>query len=46
MIAQKPKIEELADEVAAWKSYREICRSKQLDTVKLYMDEAEEESKR
>lgn len=39
----KPKIEELPEEVASWKSYRETCRSKQIDTVKLYVDLAEEE---
>jgi hypothetical protein len=41
----KPKIEELADEVAAWKTYREICRSKKIDAVKVYMDLAEEEKR-
>jgi hypothetical protein len=40
-----PKIEELADEVAAWKSYRDTCRDKQIDTVKVYMELAEEEKR-
>jgi hypothetical protein len=43
MSTQKPKVEELQEEVAFWKSYREICRSKQIDTFKLYMNLAEEE---
>jgi hypothetical protein len=41
----KPKIKELPEEVALWKSYREICRSKQIDTIKLYLDLAEEEER-
>ena len=41
----KPKIKELPEEVALWKSYREICRSKQIDTIKVYMDLAEEEKR-
>jgi hypothetical protein len=43
--SNKPKIEELADEVAAWKSYRDICRGKPIDTIKVYMDLAEEEKR-
>jgi hypothetical protein len=43
MSTQKPRVEELQEEVAFWKSYRDICRSKQIDTVKLYMNLAEEE---
>jgi hypothetical protein len=43
MSTQKPRVEELQEEVAFWKSYREICRSKQIDTFKLYMNLAEEE---
>jgi hypothetical protein len=39
----KPKIEDLPDEVGLWKSYREVCRTKKIDTVKLCMDLAEEE---
>ena|ERR1700719_3393045 len=46
MDIDKPRIENLPEEVAFWKSYREICRSKQIDTVKLYMDLAEEEKRR
>lgn len=46
MSTQKPKIEELQEEVAFWKSYREVCRSRQIDTIKLYMDLAEEEKQR
>ena len=42
----KPKIEELSEEVALWKIYRDICRSKQIDTVKFYMDLAEEEKRK
>jgi hypothetical protein len=41
-----PKIEDLPEEVAFWKSYREICRNKEIDTVKLYMDLAEEEKRK
>jgi len=32
----KPNIKELPDEVAFWKSYREICRTKEIDSVTLY----------
>lgn len=42
----KPNIEELPDEVAFWKSYREICRTKEIDTVKLYTDLSEEQKQR
>jgi hypothetical protein len=41
-----PKIEDLPEEVALWKSYREICRSKQIDILKHYMELAEEEKRR
>lgn len=44
--AVKPKIEDLPEEVALWKSYRDICRGKQIDTIKLYMDQAEEEKQK
>jgi hypothetical protein len=46
MSTEKPKVEELSEEVAFWKSYRDICRNKQFDTVKLYMDLAEEEKQK
>jgi len=39
----KPKIEDLPEEVAFWKSYREICRAKKIDAVKGFMDLAEEQ---
>lgn len=42
----KPRIEDLPEEVAFWKCYREICRSKKIDTIKLYMDLAEEEKQK
>ena len=42
----KPKIEELPDEVALWKSYREARRVKGLDIAKLYADLAEEQKQR
>jgi hypothetical protein len=42
----KPKIEDLPEEVAVWKSYREICRGKKIDTIELYMDLAEEEKQK
>ena len=44
--SNKPKVEDLPGEVAFWKSYQRICRSKQIDTIKLYMDLAEEEKQR
>ena len=39
----KPKIEDLPEEVAFWKSYRETCRAKKIDAVKGFMDLAEEQ---
>jgi hypothetical protein len=42
----KPRIDDLAEEVASWKTYRDICRSKPIDTVKLFMDLAEEEKQK
>jgi len=44
--SDKPRIEELPQEVAFWNAYRTICRSKQIDTIKLYMDLAEEEKQK
>jgi hypothetical protein len=46
MEIDKPRIENLQEEVCFWKSYREICRGKQIDTVKLYMHLAEEEKQK
>ena len=42
----KPRIEDLPEEVAHWKTYRDICRSKPIDTIKLFMDLAEEEKQK
>jgi hypothetical protein len=44
--SNNPRIDQLQDEVAAWKSYRDICRGKQIDTIKVYMDLAEEEKQK
>lgn len=44
--SEKPKIEELPDEVALWKGYREARRAKGLDIAKLYTDLAEEQKQR
>ena len=44
--SDKPRIEDLPEEVAFWKWCREICRSKKIDTIKLYMDLAEEEKQK
>lgn len=44
--ADKPKIEELADLVALWNSYREIRRVKGFDVAQFYADLAEEQEKR
>jgi hypothetical protein len=41
--ADKPKIEELVDEVALWNSYREARRAKGIDIAQLYADLAAEE---
>lgn len=46
MDIDKPRIEDLPEEVALWKTYRDICRSKKIDMIKLYMDLAEEEKKK
>ena len=40
--ADKPKIEELVDEVALWNSYREARRAKGIDIAQLYADLAAE----
>ena len=42
----KPRIEDLPEVVAFWKTYRDICRNKQIDTIKLCMDLAEEEKQK
>jgi hypothetical protein len=42
----KPKIEELPDEVALWKAYREVRRAKGFDIAKFYTDLAEEEKQK
>jgi hypothetical protein len=42
----KPKIEELPDEVAFWKAYRETRRAKGFDIAKFYTDLAEGEKQR
>ncbi len=44
--SNKPTIDQLQGEVAFWISYREICRSKKIDTIKLYMVQAEEEKQK
>jgi hypothetical protein len=44
--ADKPKIQELAVEVALWNSYRELRRAKGFDVAKFYLDMAEEQKKR
>ena len=41
--ADKPKIEELADEVALWNSYREARRVQGIDIAQLYADLAAEQ---
>jgi hypothetical protein len=41
--ADKPKIEELTDEVAFWKAYRDARRAKGTDIVHLYADLAAEQ---
>jgi len=43
---EKPRIEDLLEEVVLWKTYRDICRSKPIDTINLYMDLAEEEKQK
>jgi hypothetical protein len=42
----KPKNEELPDEVAFWKAYREARRAMGFDIVKFYTDLSEEEKQR
>jgi hypothetical protein len=40
---EKPKIEELADELALWNTYRELRRSKGLDVDKIFAELADEQ---
>jgi hypothetical protein len=43
---EKPKIEELPDEVALWKVYREARQAKGFDIAKFYNELAEEHEQR
>jgi hypothetical protein len=43
--AGKPKIEDLGDEAALWKAYRDPRRVKGFDVARFYLDLAEEEKK-
>jgi len=39
---EKPKIEELAEELAFWNTYREVCRARKVDIARLYSEWAAE----
>jgi len=44
--AEKPQIEELADELSLWNGYREVYRAKGLDIAQLYAELAAEQEQK